>query len=127
MPLGEFSIICFEFFSEFWRKSKKKGKWESGQNGPLRCSEGHPRRGEVLRRNEGLPHRGEAEGQKGHPRVHCSVPVLRLSEALRCSIAVLPAAKTLIIMIKFRILILKVSHSCTDCLGTLINDQLGFK
>ena len=26
MPLGEFSIICFRFLSDFWRKSQKKKK-----------------------------------------------------------------------------------------------------
>ena len=51
MLLGDFSIICFEFLGDFWRKSqkyaKKKGKWKSGQNGPLRRSEGHPCRSEA--------------------------------------------------------------------------------
>ena len=31
MPLGEFSIICFEFLGDFWRKSQKgekKRNWE---------------------------------------------------------------------------------------------------
>ena len=45
MPLGEFSIICFGFLSDFWRKLKKEEKWEFGQNGPLRRSEGLPHRG----------------------------------------------------------------------------------
>ena len=28
MPLGEFSIICFEFLDDFWRKSQKGEKKE---------------------------------------------------------------------------------------------------
>ena len=33
MPLGEFSIICFRFLSDFWRKSQKNEKLEN-----LACS-----------------------------------------------------------------------------------------
>ena len=29
MPLGEFSIICFEFLGDFWRKSQKGAKKEN--------------------------------------------------------------------------------------------------
>ena len=28
MPLGEFSIICFEFLGDFWRKMQKGAKKE---------------------------------------------------------------------------------------------------
>ena len=43
MPLGEFSIICFEFWGDFWRKSQKGAKEKLGKKnkiGPLRHSEG---------------------------------------------------------------------------------------
>ena len=33
MPLGEFSIIFFDFLGDFWRKSKKEAKKEKlGKN-----------------------------------------------------------------------------------------------
>ena len=109
MPLGEFSIICFEFLGDFWRKLQKGAKKENlAKIGPLRRSEGHLRSGVVLHRNEGLLCRGEAESQRGHPtgslqRGHCSQRQ------------------------NFLILFPKVQYSCTDSLGILINYQWGFK
>ena len=72
MPLGAFSIICFEFLSDFWRKlqKKKKKKKETGKFGMfgfLRRNEEHPRRNVALCRRVGLPHRGKAEGPKRPP------------------------------------------------------------
>ena len=62
----------------FGEKSQKEGKGESGQNGPLRRSEGHPCCGEVLRHSKGLPYHGEVEGQKkapsGAPRRSLATP-----------------------------------------------------
>ena len=53
------------FFLEKIAKMSKEKKL--GKNRPLSCSEGHPRRGEVLRRSEGHPHRGEAERPEKAP------------------------------------------------------------
>ena len=77
MPLGEFSINCFGFLSDFWRKLQKGAKKKLGKNGPLRHSEGHPRRGVALRRSKGCLATTRPKGQKGHPsatpqRRHCS-------------------------------------------------------
>ena len=103
MPLGDFSIICFRFLSDFWRKSQKRAKRKTGQNGPLCCNEGHPCRGVSLRRSEGCLATVRPKGQKGHPsatlqRRHCSQRQ------------------------NFRIFFSKVSYSYTDNLRTLIND-----
>ena len=47
MPLGEFSTICYEFLSDFWRKSQnEQGGKKNGQKLGLRRSEGHLRRSE---------------------------------------------------------------------------------
>ena len=46
MPLGELSIIGFEFLGDFWRKSQKgekKEKLGKKKIGPLRHNEGLPR------------------------------------------------------------------------------------
>ena len=41
MPLAVISRVSFEFWGDFWRKNRKKGKPEkSGQNGILRRSVG---------------------------------------------------------------------------------------
>ena len=32
MPLGEFSIFCFEFLSDFWRKSQNERGKKLGKN-----------------------------------------------------------------------------------------------
>ena len=40
MPLGEFSIICFEFLGEFLRKSQNEQGRKTGQKLSLRRSEG---------------------------------------------------------------------------------------
>ena len=77
MHLGEFSIICFEFLGDFWRKSqkekrrknwakKKSGHFVSvkGQKRPPRVRQGVTllRRGKVLRRSEGIVHKGKIFG-----------------------------------------------------------------
>ena len=54
MPLGEFSIICFEFLGFLVKNCKKEQREKLGKNGPLH-------------RNEGLPRRGEAEGPEKAP------------------------------------------------------------
>ena len=54
MPLGEFSIICFGFLSDFLEKNRKKEQRKKlGKKGPLRHSKGHPRCGVALHRSEG--------------------------------------------------------------------------
>ena len=40
MPLGEFSMICFEFLSDFWRKSQNEQGGKIGQKSGLRRREG---------------------------------------------------------------------------------------
>ena len=41
MPLGEFSIICFEFLGEFFRKSQNQQGGKTGQKSGIRCNEGY--------------------------------------------------------------------------------------
>ena len=66
MPLGEFSMICFEFLSDFWRKSQNEQGGKTRQKSGLRHNEGHLRR---------LPCYDEAEGPERPP------PPLRFSKA----------------------------------------------
>ena len=83
MPLGEFSIICFGFLSDFLEKITKRSKeknWE--KNGPLRRNKGHPRRGVALRCSEGCLAAASPKGQKGSFRLHCSVAMLCHSVAV---------------------------------------------
>ena len=54
MPLGDFSINCFGFLSDFWRKSQKGAKRKTGQK-------------QAPSPQRGLPSRGEAEGPKRFP------------------------------------------------------------
>ena len=39
MPFGEFSIIFFEFLSDFWRKSQNDQGGKTRQKSGLRCGE----------------------------------------------------------------------------------------
>ena len=64
MPLGEFSIICFEFLGDFWRKSQKKRNWAFQAPSPQRRA---PLSRQSTSPQRRLPRRGEAEGQNGHP------------------------------------------------------------
>ena len=74
MSFGEFSIFCFEFLSDFWRKSqKKKETGKFGMFGFLRRNEEHPRRSVALRRSVGLPCLSEAEGPKRLPQLRYGV------------------------------------------------------
>ena len=67
MHLGEFSIICFEFLGDFWRKSQKEKRrknWAKKKIGPLRRSEGpekapsgSPRRNLATPRQSASPQR----------------------------------------------------------------------
>ena len=41
MPLGEFSIICFEFLSDFWRKSQNEQGGKTRQKSGLCRNEGY--------------------------------------------------------------------------------------
>ena len=60
MLLGVISIVSFEFWGDFWRKTQKGETGKSGIFGFLHCSIGNPRHGVAL-------HRGEARVPKWHP------------------------------------------------------------
>ena len=80
MPLGEFSIICYGFLSDFWRKTQKGSKGKIGQKSGLRRSKGNLCRGEVLRHNKGCLAAARPKGQTRNPQVRCSEAVLFRSE-----------------------------------------------
>ena len=87
MPLGEFSIIFFEFLGDFWRKSQKLAMKEKlGKKiiiiGPLRNSKGHLHRGKVLCRREGCLAAVKPRDKKTTPRVCCNVAMLCRSEVI---------------------------------------------
>ena len=69
MPSEEFSIICFEFLGDFWRKSQKEAKKEKlGKN-----------RATSLRRR-GCFTAARPRAKMATPRVRCSIALLRRSE-----------------------------------------------
>ena len=67
MLLGEFSMICFDFLSYFWRKSQNEQGGKTRQKSGLHHSEGHLCRGEVLHRSEGCLATARSRGQKRPP------------------------------------------------------------
>ena len=94
MPSGEFSIICFRFLSDFWRKSQKGAKRKTRQKRAPSPQRGTPSPWRNPKLQRGLPRHGEDKGPKRPPpppppppRLHCSVDLLRRSEVLRRSVA----------------------------------------
>ena len=58
MPLGEFSIICFEFLGDFWRKSQKRAKkenWAKNRATSPQRGAPSPRRSPFLQRRVASP------------------------------------------------------------------------
>ena len=111
MPLGEFSIFCFEFLSDFWRKLQKKKKKKIGKSGMF----GFLRRSEELCRNVGLPRRNEVEEPERPPWLCYGVALLHRG------VGTVHRGK--IFGFCFR-----APRFCVPIvLGTLINDQWGFK
>ena len=108
-------MFWFEFLRILVKNRKKERTRKTGHYGPLRCSEGHPHRGEVLCRSKGLPHHNEAEGPEkapsGSPRR--SLATLRRSAS--------PWRRHCSQRQKFYDFVPKASYSCTDSLRTLIN------
>ena len=102
MPLGDFSLICFEFLGDIWRKSQKGAK--KGKTGQNKNRATSPR------------------SKKATPRVRCSVAVLHSNEALRRSVVVLRSGKVTVHTSQNFILFSKVLYSYLDSLRTLIND-----
>ena len=68
MPLGEFSIICFEFLRIFLRKiAKKKENGNLGKTCPFAAA-------------KGCLAAARPRAKKATPRVRCSIAVLRRDE-----------------------------------------------
>ena len=68
MPLGEFSIICFGFLSEFLEKITKRSKeknWEKKRATSPQQRAPSPRCSPTLQR--GMPRRSESKGPKRLP------------------------------------------------------------
>ena len=115
MSLGVIPMFWFEFLRILVKNRKKERTRKTGHHGPLRYSEGHPRRGEVLRRSKGLPRRNKAKGPEKAP----SCSPRRSLATLRRSAS--PRRRHCSQRQKFYDFVPKASYSCTDSLSTLIN------
>ena len=75
MLLGDFSIICFEFLGDFWRKSqkyaKKKENGNLGKTGPFAAAKGTLAAAK-LKGQKGLPSGSPRRSPATSKRSHCS-------------------------------------------------------
>ena len=67
MPLGEFSIICCGFLSDFWKKSLKRAKRKSGKKRALSLQRRAP-----SQRRSPTPQQGR-RAKKATPQVPCGI------------------------------------------------------
>ena len=67
MPMGEFSINCFGFLSDFWRKSQKGAKRKIRQKWAPSPQRRAPSPRHSPTPQQGLPRRGEAKGPERPP------------------------------------------------------------
>ena len=102
----------------FSENHKKEQREKLGKNGPLRHSEGHPRRGEnkgCLAAAKGCLTAARLKGQKRPPRVPQGVALLCRGEVLHHDEGTVHKGKN------FWIFVPKASYSYIDSLRTLIN------